>query len=134
MRWAAGTVLFVLACGTAGTISTTSSGDGGTGVTVPPADGGSDAGPVDAGPPPDCVGLVPSKLGAAYTFDVPAVSCPVATSDGTGMIVAKGRASDGTVRWYVFSGSNGAAQGNFAAGEVLYPQPSGFEGYYSSWD
>src|SRR5438552_11532825 len=115
MRWAAGTVLFVLACGTAGTISTTSSGDGGTGVTVPPADGGSDAGPVDAGPPPDCVGLVPSKLGAAYTFDVPAptgTACSAATSDGTGMIVARGEKNpDGTHRWYVFLGSNGAAAG-----------------------
>ena len=32
MRWAAGTVVFALACGTAGTISNTSS-DGGTGGT-----------------------------------------------------------------------------------------------------
>ena len=134
MRWAAGTIVFALACGTAGTISNTSS-DGGTGAIVPGDAGPADAGPVDAGPPPDCAGLIPSKIGAAYTFDVHDTSCAAATSDGTGMIVARGsKNTDGTFTWYVFSGSNGAAAGNFKAGDALYPQPTGYEGYSSSWD
>src|SRR5882762_7100512 len=98
MRWAAGTLLLALACGSASTVPNNGSGDAGSPSTLPPADGGpadagpGDAGPADAGPPPDCVGLVPSKLGAAYTFDVPYIAgqtCSAATSDGNGVIAAE---------------------------------------------
>jgi hypothetical protein len=130
MRWAA-TILLV-ACGGASAVST--SPDGGSSQTLPAADAGPQ-GPPDAGPPADCAGLVPVKMGAAYTFDVPTTTgqtCTASTSDGQGFMAAEAHDSNGTT-WNIFA-TNGARWGNFNAGPIVFGQPTGFEGYSNSVD
>ena len=151
MRWSGWVVVGALwACGTSGTLATVTNPDGGSPAILPvsdagtPADGGAqaDAGPADAGPPADCIGLIPTKTGAAYTFDVPGASgmtCTAATSDGSGRLIAEAHdagtspAPDDQVTWNVF-GANGAWLGNFRGGYDIVPQPTGFEGYANGWD
>lgn len=128
MRWAA--ALLLVGCGGASTVPT--SPDGGSSQTLPVAD----AGPQDAGPPADCAGLMPAKIGAAYTFDVPYTTgqtCTAATSDGTGFMAAEAHDANGTT-WHIFA-TNGTQWGSFNLGPpILFGQPSGFEGYLNSAD
>src|SRR5215470_12250666 len=93
MRWAgwAAMAIGLWACGGGGS---SSGGPGGSQSNLPP-DGGSGDGGVpsaDAGPTPDCIGIMPASLGPAYTFDVPATAgetCTASTSDGNGVVVAE---------------------------------------------
>ncbi len=141
MRYAGwGAVIFALcACGGAGAPALTGPGNGGSGSTPPDA---GDAGPGDAGPSADCIGIVPSSAGSALAFDVPESigrSCVFATSDGQGIVAAESHDAgttpppDEQVRWFTL-GQNGSYQGNnFPAPFAFFPQPSGFEGYSASW-
>ena len=138
MRWAgwAAAAALTMACGTSGPMGGNAPPDGGGGAVLPPAggasDGGPDAGPVDAGPPPDCLGLVPADAGPAYTFDVPSsagLTCTAATSDGKGVIAAEAHDAK-TTTWNEF-GTNGAWNGNFGGGPEIFGQPDGFEGAFS---
>jgi hypothetical protein len=101
MRWAGWVAAIGLcACGGATHVPALGGpGDGGSGSTAGDAGstdagpaGAGDAGPADAGPSADCIGIVPSSRGAAYTFDVPNSSglvCSAATSDGQGILAAE---------------------------------------------
>jgi hypothetical protein len=103
-------------------------GAGGTGVTPPVVDGGVP----DAGPSVDCDGVMPAPAGSAFTFDVltntPSETCDLATTDGQGIVAAKG----GSTQWTEFSGV-GTRNGSFQTAEPqLLPQTSGFVGLSGS--
>jgi len=146
MRWAGWVAAIGLcACGGATHLPAVGGpGDSGSGSTAGdagpsdagPADAG-DAGPADAGPSADCIGIVPSSTGTAFTFDVPYSSglvCSAATSDGQGILAAEAHDAGtppvaSAFNWSVF-GTNGAFRGSFPNGSsALVPQPVGFEGY-----
>lgn len=149
MRWAAGVLIAVCACG-----GKPGSGGGppggGTNSNGSPDAGPPDAGPADGGadggPSADCIGIVPSSIGTSLTFDVPIApgkACAAASGDGDGMMVAEshdGGVSPGPsdpVTWNVFN-TRGAWQGNFAGGAAIFPQTSGYQGsasgYATTWN
>jgi hypothetical protein len=141
MRYAGwGAVVFALcACGGAGAPVVVTTGDGGGGSTLPDA---GDAGPGDAGPGADCNGIVPSSAGSALAFDVPesiGMSCVFATSDGQGIVAVESHDAGTTpvpndqVRWFTLEQNGSYQKNSFQAPFALFPQPSGFEGYSSSW-
>src|SRR5690349_12661725 len=125
MRWAgwAAMAIGLWACGGGGS---NPGGPGGGSQSNLPPDGGSGDGGVpaaDAGPSPDCIGIVPSSSGPAYTFDVPATAgqaCLAATSDGMGIMAAEVHTAGATpppaaqVQWFVF-GTNGGRNGSLMA-------------------
>src|SRR5260221_5257388 len=119
MRWAAGLLIGICACGGSSHVNTnTPPPDGGGGNTTPSDGGQPDAGPTDAGPADagyaaECIGLVPASTGAAYTFTVPdGVTCSAATSDGTGVLVAESHDGGSEITWNLFD-TNGQWQDNF---------------------
>src|SRR5258706_6667331 len=132
MRWAAGVLIGIWACGGSSHVNT-SNPDGGGGNTTPsdagsPADAGpTDAGPADAGYAAECIGMVPTSTGAALTFTVPyGVTCTAATSDGTGFLAAESHDGGSELTWNLYD-TNGQWQGNFHGG-ALPPPPARLHG------
>ena len=129
MRWAGWwAVLFcAIACGGG---SSGPSDPGGGGAVTGPDGGVVDAGPSDAGSPPDCAGLVPAGPGGAVSFDVrtnPGDTCTGSAIDGQGVVAAGVQPAIQPQRWFVFAAPYGQSSGNFEAPSII-PQPSGFMG------
>ncbi|HET7785329.1 MAG TPA: hypothetical protein VFL36_05125 [Myxococcales bacterium] len=129
MRWAGWFLLGAMACGggRAGG-GNADAGAGGTGGPPPPVD----AGVPDAGPSADCQGVMPAPPASAFTFDVatnsPGEVCDLATTDGQGIVAAKG----GATQWSEFS-DVGTRNGSFQSADPhLIPQTSGFVGLSGS--
>jgi hypothetical protein len=127
MRWAGWLMVWgALACG--GGHAGGGDADAGSGGTGGPPPVVVDGGVPDAGPAVDCDGVMPAPPGSAFTFDVltnsPSEACDLATTDGHGIVAAKG----GAVQWSEFS-EIGTRNGSFQSPEPqVLPQTSGFVG------